>query len=113
MATAKANHLPDLASYVIRPALVEAKLITEKHARDAVYVATLTEELLDIEVKIAATEEALQLGSFAASNQHRRCRAPQDGPDANWIHEKSGELDLRLRRIEELPKQRWALTSGH
>jgi len=38
-ATSKANHLPGLASYVIRPALAEAKLMTEKHARDAVYVA--------------------------------------------------------------------------
>jgi outer membrane PBP1 activator LpoA protein len=106
MATAKANHLPDLARYVIRPALVEAKLMTEKHARDAVYVATLTEELRDIEVKIAATEEAMQLGSLVASSQRRPCRAPEDRPDANWIREKSRELDLRLRRIEESSKQR-------
>src|SRR5664280_1778693 len=77
MATAKANHLPDLASYVVRPALVEAKLMTEKHARDAVYVVTLIEELRNIEVKIAATEEALQLGSFATSIQHRPCCAPK------------------------------------
>jgi len=105
MATAKANHLPDLASYVIRPALVEAKLMTAKHARDAVYVATLTEELRNIEAKIAAMEEALQLGSLAASSQHRPCRASKDLPDANWIREKSGELDLRLRRIEHSSKQ--------
>ena len=106
MATAKANHLPDLAHYVIRSALVEAKLMTEKHARDAVYAATLTEELRNIEVKIAATEKALQLGSFAASIQHRPCCAPKDRPDAKWIREKSSELDLRLRRIEESSKQR-------
>ena len=61
MATAKANHLPALALNVIRPALVEAKLLTDKHARDAVYVVTLTEELRSIEEKIAAMEEALQL----------------------------------------------------
>jgi hypothetical protein len=105
MATARKSHLPDLAFYVIRPALVEAKLMTEKHARDAVYVATLTEELRNIELNIAATEEAMQLG-LAASNQHSPCRAPQDCPDANWIREKSSELDMRLRRIEESSKQR-------
>jgi hypothetical protein len=101
MATAKANHLPDLASYVIRPALVEAKLMTEKRARDAVYVTTLVEELRNIEARIAATEEARQLGSLAAPSQPRPCRAPKDRPDANWIREKSSELDLRLRRIEQ------------
>lgn len=105
MATAKANHLPDLASYVIRPALAEAKLMTEKHARDTVYVATLTEELSNIEAKIAAMEEALQLSSFAASSQPRPCRAPRDRADADWIRQKSGELDLRLRRIEQWSKQ--------
>lgn len=47
MATVKANSLQHLASYVIRPALVEAKLITEKHASDAVYMVTLGEELLN------------------------------------------------------------------
>jgi hypothetical protein len=59
MATAKTNRLPDLAPYVIRPALVEGKLITDKRARDALYLVTLTEELRNIEVKIAATEEGL------------------------------------------------------
>jgi hypothetical protein len=49
MATAKANYLPELALYVIRPALAEARLLNEKHARDAVYLATLAEELLNIE----------------------------------------------------------------
>jgi hypothetical protein len=101
MATAKANHLPDLASYVIRPALVEAKLMTEKHARDVIYVAALTEELHNIEAKIAAMEEAQQLGS---SIPHRPCRIPNDRPNANWIREKSNELNLRLRRIEKSSK---------
>src|ERR1035441_9746735 len=92
MATAKANHLPDLAHYVIRSALVEAKLMTESLARDAVYAATLTEELRNIEVKIAATEKALQLGSFATSIQQRPCCAPKDRPDAKWIREKSSGI---------------------
>jgi len=106
MATAKANHLPALALYVIRPALVEAKLMTEKRAHDAVYVVTLTEELLSIEEKIAAMEEALQLVSQQeeAPARDRACRIPQDSPDANWIRAKSSELDRRLRRIEQSAK---------
>ena len=58
MATAKANPLPTLALDVIRPALAEAKLMTAKRARDAVYVVTLAEELRSIEEKIAAREKA-------------------------------------------------------
>jgi hypothetical protein len=111
MATAKTTHLPALALYVIRPALVEAKLLTDKHARDAVYVVTLTEELRSIEEKIAAMEEALQLDSPQldspeenAPARERACRVPQGGPDANWIRAKSGELDQRLRRIEQSAK---------
>ncbi len=53
MAMAKAKHVAHLGSYVIRPVLVEAKLLTEKHAGDAIYVATLAEELRNIEAKIA------------------------------------------------------------
>jgi hypothetical protein len=63
MATANANLLPALAGYVIRPALVEAGLMTEKRARDTVYVVTLTEELRGIEAKIAAMEDVLHLVS--------------------------------------------------
>lgn len=106
MATAKTHRFPDLAPYVIRPALVEAKLITDKRAHDAVYVVTLTEELRNIEVKIAATEEGLQLGSSTAAVPHGTCLAPAEGPDANWIRTKSSELVLRLRRIEQLSKKR-------
>lgn len=103
MATAKANHLPALVLNVIRPALVEAKLMTAKRAHDAVYVVTLTEELRSIEQKIAAMEEALHLVSrqedaLAGGNI---CLPPQHGPDANWIRAKSSELDQRLRRIEQ------------
>lgn len=101
MATAKTNYLPDLASYVIWPALVEAKLLTEKHAGDAVYVATLAEELRMIEVRITAMEEAAQLERSAAGGQFGPCLSPEDRPDANWIRTKSCELGLRLRRIEQ------------
>jgi hypothetical protein len=103
MATAKANHLPALALAVIRPALVEAKLLTDKHARDAVYVVTLAEELRSIEEKIAAMEETLQLVSQQADALAvgRACRPPQGGPDAHWIRAKSSELSQRLRRIQQ------------
>jgi len=107
MATAKANHLPALQLYVIRPALVEAKLMTDKRARDAVYVVTLAEELRTIEEKIAAMEEALQLVSERgdALARERGCRPRQDAPDANWIRAKSKELDHRLHRIEQSAKK--------
>jgi hypothetical protein len=106
VATAKANHLPALALAVIRPALVEAKLLTDKHARDAVYVVTLAAELRSIEDKIVAMEEALHLVSQKenASAKERACRARQDVPDAHWIRAKSSELSHRLRRIEQSAK---------
>jgi len=106
MATATANHLPGLALYAIRPALVEAKLMTEKRARDAVYVVTLAEELGCIEEKIAAMEKGLQLVLQQEDGLagETACRAPQDCPDANWIRAKSSELDQRLRRIEQSAK---------
>jgi hypothetical protein len=103
MASTKLNSLPSLAADLFRPAIVEAKLMTAKHARDTVYVATLAEELSIIDTKLCAMEEALQVdtphGPEAASS--RPCRMPEAGPDANWIREKSGELDRRLRRIEQ------------
>lgn len=108
MAIAKANHLPALALYVIRPALVEAKLMTDKRARDAIYVVTLAEELRTIEEKIAAMEEALQLVSQQGDAPAREgaCRPRQDAPDANWIRAKSNELDRRLHRIEQSAKSK-------
>ena len=105
MATAKTNSLQHLASYVIRPALVEAKLITKKHAEDAVYMATLAEELLNIEAKINAMEEAAQFGSSAPAVQVGDRRESEDWSDANWIRTKSCELELRLRRIEQSSEQ--------
>jgi hypothetical protein len=105
MASAKANHLPALSFDVIRPALVEAKLMTEKRSRDTVYVVTLAEELRSIEKKIAAIE-GLRLDSQpedapAGESPGRAC---QDCPDANWIRAKSSELNRRLRRIEQCAK---------
>ena len=99
MTNAKANSQPFLASHVFRPAIVEAKLMTAKHARDAVYVATLAEELSVIDTKLCAMEEALQVNpaSDLQAARPRPCRMPEGGPDANWIREKSSELDLRLR----------------
>ncbi len=77
--------------------------MTAKHARDTVYVATLAEELSIIDTKLSAMEEALQVDSphDLEAGSSRPCRMPEDGPDANWIRQKSGELDRRLRRIEQ------------
>jgi hypothetical protein len=103
MASTKVNSLSSVASNLFRPAIVEAKLMTAKHARDAVYVATLAEELNVIDTKLSAMEEALQVSSpdFLDAAKPRPCRMPEAGPDANWIREKSGELDIRLHRIEQ------------
>ncbi len=90
-----------MVSYKIRPALAEARLMSKKRARDAVYVATLTEELRDIEAEIAAVENDLQLNS-AASIDETSVASPEL-PDADWIHTKSGELEARLHRIQQSP----------
>jgi len=91
-----------MVSYKIRPALAEARLMSKKRARDAVYVATLTEELRDIEAEIAAVEDDLQLHS-AAGGKNETLAPPLELPDADWIHTKSGELDARLQRIQQSP----------
>jgi hypothetical protein len=103
MAIAKVSPLTSLASGLFRPAIVEAKLMTAKHARDAVYVATLAEELTVIDSKLSALEEALHVDSLQNADRASfgPCRMPESGPDANWIREKSGEQDLRLRHIEQ------------
>jgi hypothetical protein len=86
---------------VIRPALAEARLMTEKYAHDAEYVAHVSGELRDIEEQILRSEEAMGLrpeGCLAGSS-------PCDQPaDAGWIRAKSCELNLRLRRIEASSK---------
>ena len=106
MAAAKTNVLSQVASYAIRPALVEARLITEKHASDAVYVATLAEELRNIEVKIAAMEEATQFGFPVAAIHVGPLFAAEGSSGANWIRTKSRELDARLRRVERASRLR-------
>lgn len=99
--TARTNSLRYLARYIIRPALVEANLLTKKHAGDAVYMATLAEELVGIEVKIAAMERASQLSTSSPAVQSSDCLDSEDWSDANWVRAKSRELGLRLRRIEQ------------
>ncbi len=103
MASTKVNSLFSVASNLFRPAIVEAKLMTAKHARDAVYVATLAEELNVIDTKLAAMEEALQVNSpdsldaaqrAPLSNTRSRTRRQLDS-------RKLGELDVRLHRIEQ------------
>jgi len=91
-----------MVSYRIRPALAEARLMSKKRARDAVYVATLTEELRDIEAVIAAVERDLRLTSAAEMNDAVSTTSPEL-PDADWIHTKSGELEARLHRIQQSP----------
>jgi hypothetical protein len=101
MAAAKTNHLSDPARYVIRPALAEAKLMSEKHARDAVYVSTLTEELRNIERMIATMETNLELAALPAPEEEKFPVDAAEASAAMWIRSKSGELDRRLRRIEQ------------
>ncbi len=91
-----------MVSYRIRPALAEARLVSKKRARDAVYVATLTEELRDIEAEIAAVENDLQLVSSGEAKDEATA-GPPEAPDADWIHSKSGELEARLHRIQQSP----------
>ena len=100
MPNRKASCPPALVARLFRPAIVEAKLITAKRAQDLVYVATLAEELNAIEGKISAMEHSLQIDAPQTDSRPRPCRVPDRGADADWIREKSCELDLRLRRIE-------------
>lgn len=100
MTNQKTEHLPHLVSYVIRPALTEAKLMTRKHARDTVYVATLTEELCGIDAKLAELEKDMQLSTSTQPMTVSPLAAAPEPPDADWIHAKSAELEARLHRIE-------------
>ena len=101
MAAARANTLPDLVRYDLRPTLVEARLITDKHACDVAYVAALSEQLRDIERKIAVLEERLGLNSSSTGVPGAIHEAGDCPPDINWIRAKSSQLGSRLRRIEE------------
>jgi hypothetical protein len=101
MSHLKANRLQDFDAQVIRPALVEARLMTDKHLCDAVYVVTLTEELRDIEEKIARLEGVLGLQAAPGTAAPGVPWPASPGClDAPWIRAKSQELETRLRRIE-------------
>jgi outer membrane PBP1 activator LpoA protein len=105
MAPARMNSLQQFASYVVRPALLEARPLSDKHAMDAVYMVTLAEELLRIEARMAAMEQAAQQGASAAAVKSGTSHSSEDWSDANWIRAKSRELEHRLRRLEQLPVQ--------
>jgi hypothetical protein len=100
-----ARRLPASALHLYRPAIAEARLMTDKQARDAVYVATLAEELAAIDRKLAAMEQALSPETLpnrdAASAPGQ---APGGERSAQWIRTKCRELDSRLHRIASLEK---------
>jgi hypothetical protein len=96
MLPGKSHRDPTSELVVLRPALVEARLMTKKHVHDAIYVATLTEELQRIEAKIQSAEELLHLPA-----QSRPEHAKDAEESVDWFREKSAELDLRLRRIQQ------------
>jgi hypothetical protein len=101
MSHPRANRLQDFDAQVIRPALAEARLMTDKHLCDAVYIVTLTAELRDIEHKITRLEGLL--GFQEAPSTAAPCVPWPASPgclDASWIRAKSQELETRLRRIE-------------
>ena len=93
--------LRELASYAIRPALAEAKLMTKKHACDAVYIATLADELRGIEAKLSAFERDLELSPGNGLTKPEVPAAVSEPPNADWIRTKSAELDARLHRVEQ------------
>ena len=101
MAVMGMNQLPDPGFFFMRQALVEAKLMSDKRACDAVYVATLTEELHNIEKKIAALEQIRRTPIDENLTHVSAVPAPDGLPDADWIHRKARELELRLRGVEQ------------
>jgi len=101
MAVTVMNHLPELGFFFMRQALVEARLMSDKRACDAVYVATLAEELRNIEKKIAALEQIRRSTVDENLTQVSPVPAPEDLPDADWIHRKAHELALRLHGVEK------------
>ena len=104
MAVTGMNQLPDPGFFFMRQALVEARLMSEKRACDAVYVVTLTEELRNIEKKIAAFEQGRRSSIDENLHQVSAVPEPEDLPDADWIHRKARELELRLRGVEQTLK---------
>ena len=81
--------------YGFRAALAEARLMTPKQASDQGHFRELAEELRSIERSIASLERYQQIFHQESGPQH------DTGPgDWQWMHEKSAELDHRLRKIE-------------
>ena len=81
--------------YGFRAALAEARLMTSKQASDQSHFRVLAEELRSIEQSIASLEHDQQIFHEQSGPQH------DTGPgDWQWMHEKSAELDHRLRQIE-------------
>ena len=95
MKTANTTCMAVLACHLYRPAIVEARLMTDKHAQNQAYVAALAKELQGIDERLCAMEQAAAIDS-----RPRPCRLPESGPDAKWIREVSGDLNQRLHRLE-------------
>lgn len=98
MKTQQTIDLSGLSSFFIRPTLAEARLISEKHARDTVYLATLTDELRRIEQTIAALEGKLESEFKPTLNSPATDETSL--PTLLWIREKSAELEKRWSRLE-------------
>ena len=101
MAVTVMNHFSEAGFFFMRQALVEARLMSDKRACDAVYVATLAEELRNIEKNIAALEQIRHSPIDENITQVSAVPAPEDLPGADWIHRKARELELRLRGVEQ------------
>jgi hypothetical protein len=101
MMSSRTIRLDELAAYVIRPILAEARLMSKKHACDAVYVTTLANELRGIEAKISAVEKDLELSSKGDLLRPEISCAVPEPPSAEWIRNKSAELEARLHRVEQ------------
>jgi hypothetical protein len=79
--------------------------MSDKRACDAVYVATLAEELRNIEKKIAALEEGRSPASDESPVQLSPLGCPEHLPGAEWVHQKARELGVRLRGVEQASRQ--------
>ena len=100
MTNAKSSSLPALAQ-LFRPAIAEARLMSDKRAHDPAYVAALVQELTNIEGKISALERSLHTDPTRTSAQTRPCRTRDHAADAKSVRELSSDLYCRLRRLEQ------------
>lgn len=81
---------------MVKPALVEAQLLTSKLAQDRRRLLQLACELHAIETRIAAAEDELHIEKAEPA-----ALALEADTDVRWIHDKSNELNRRLGRIED------------